>query len=127
MAWSDVSARRLVRHGLAEPVALGQLAEQVGVICGAHAQVMSAAELSISLRVAGATPAEVRDALWRQRSLVKTLGPRGTVHVLAARDLPMWTGALSAVPSPAQGMPPDARLSWVPPSPAPPARGQAIS
>ncbi len=31
--------------------------------------------------------------------LVKTFGPRGTIHLLPAADLPMWTGALSALPS----------------------------
>ena len=31
--------------------------------------------------------------------LVKTFGPRGTVHLLPTADLPMWTGALSALPS----------------------------
>jgi hypothetical protein len=30
---------------------------------------------------------------------VKTFGPRGTVHLLPTADLPMWTGALSALPS----------------------------
>src|SRR2546430_11134802 len=30
-------------------------------------------------------------ALWQDRSLVKTFGPRGTVHLLPAADLPMWT------------------------------------
>ena len=38
-------------------------------------------------------------ALWQDRTLVKTFGPRGTVHLLPAVDLPMWTGALSALPS----------------------------
>jgi hypothetical protein len=72
-------------------------------MCGAHAQVMSAAELSIGLRMVGATHSNVRQALWGERSLVKTFGPRGTVHLLAAQDLPMWTGALSAIPpSPSQ-------------------------
>lgn len=67
-------------------------------MCGAHAQVMSAAELSIGLRIAGITSAAVREALWIERSLVKTRGPRGTVHLLPSEDLPMWTGALSALP-----------------------------
>src|SRR5687767_1585060 len=98
MKWSEVCARRLARHGLAEPVAVGRLAEQVGVICGAHAQLMAAAELSIALRSAGVTRAGVRDAVWTERSLVKTYGPRGTVHLLPAQDLPLWTGALSAIP-----------------------------
>ena len=96
MTWSQACAMRLTRHGLAGPVAPERLAEQVETMCGAHAQVMSAAELSIGLRVAPATRADVRHALWVDRSLIKTYGPRGTVHLLAAADLPVWTGALSA-------------------------------
>ncbi len=68
-------------------------------MAGAQAQVMSAAELSVALRMAGGTTTDVRQALWDRRELVKTFGPRGTVHLLAAAELPMWTGALSAIPS----------------------------
>jgi Winged helix DNA-binding domain len=95
ITWVQACATRLTRHGLTEPVAPERLADQVAIMCGAHAQVMSAAELSIGLRVARVTRADVRDALWVDRSLIKTYGPRGTVHLLAAADLPMWTGALS--------------------------------
>jgi hypothetical protein len=98
VTWAEVCARRLARHGLAQPIGLERLAEQVGMMCGAHAQVMSAAELSIGLRVAGSTSADVRAALWTERTLVKSIGPRGTVHLLAAEDLPMWTGAMAAIP-----------------------------
>jgi hypothetical protein len=97
-SWDAVFARRLERHGLAEPVPTGQLAQQVGLICGAHAQVISAAEISIGLRVAGSTRQQIQDALWTDHSLIKTFGPRGTVHLLYSEDLPMWTGALSAMP-----------------------------
>jgi hypothetical protein len=41
----------------------------------------------------------VQRALWEDRTLVKTFGPRGTIHLLPTADLPMWTGALSALPS----------------------------
>lgn len=74
-------------------------ADIVGAICGAHAQVMSAAELSIGVRSAGITQRDVQEALWTERSLVKTFGPRGTVHLLPTRDLSMWTGALSTLPA----------------------------
>lgn len=111
MTWSETRARRLARHGLGEPVAAGQVAEQVGVICGAHAQVMSAAEPSVALRVAGMTQAGVREALWTTRSLVKTYGPRGTVHLLPAADLPIWTAALSALPSQSSRFPEHVRLT----------------
>jgi hypothetical protein len=97
--WSGVTARRMARHLLAEPGAGLDPAGIAGVLCGAHAQVLSAAELSIGRRIAGATRADVQRALWHERTLVKTFGPRGTIHLLAAADLPMWTGALSALPS----------------------------
>jgi hypothetical protein len=98
LSWADVCARRLDRQGLSAPWHDARPADVVGAICGAHAQVMAAAELSLGLRLAGATRAHVREALWSERSLVKTRGPRGTVHLLPARDLPTWTGALSALP-----------------------------
>ncbi|GAA0812900.1 winged helix DNA-binding domain-containing protein [Spirilliplanes yamanashiensis] len=96
--WPQVTARRLHRHGLAA-AGLPDPAAAAAAICGAHAQLASAAELSLGVRVPGATRTTVRDALWRDRTLVKTRGPRGTVHLLAAADLPLWTGALSAVPA----------------------------
>jgi hypothetical protein len=89
----------MARHALTEPATDLSPAEIAGVLCGAHAQVLSAAELSIGRRIAGATRADVQRALWDERALVKTFGPRGTVHLLPTTDLPMWTGALSALPS----------------------------
>ena len=99
LTWSGVTARRMARHALAEPAADLNPAGVAGVLCGAHAQVLSAAELSIGRRVAGATRTDVRRALWAERTLVKTFGPRGTVHLLPAAGLPIWTGALAALPS----------------------------
>ena len=84
------------------------------VLCGAHAQVLSAAELSIGRRIAGATRTDVRRALWQERTLVKTFGPRGTVHLLSAADLPVWTGALSALPSLTSAHPDGARFGRAP-------------
>jgi hypothetical protein len=89
----------MARHALAEPSAVLDPAGVAGLLCGAHAQILTAAEFSIGRRIAGATRADVRRALWEDRTLVKTFGPRGTVHLLPAMDLPMWTGALSALPS----------------------------
>ncbi|MFI0373402.1 winged helix DNA-binding domain-containing protein [Actinomadura sp. 1N219] len=97
MSWEDVCARRLERHALSVPSKDG-CAEVAAGMAGVHAQVMTAAELGIGLRLDGATRADVRRALWEERSLVKAHGPRGTVHVLPARDLPMWVAALSALP-----------------------------
>lgn len=112
LSWAEVCARRLERQGLSVPVAGARPADVVRAMGGAaHAQVMSAAELSIGLRATGITRADVRRALWEERRLVKTFGPRGTVHLLPTQDLPMWTGALSAVPAFTAGHPDGVRMS----------------
>jgi Winged helix DNA-binding domain len=111
LSWSGVTARRLARHALTEPATDLGPAVIAAVMCGAHAQVGSAAELSIGRRIAGATRVDVQRALWEDRTLVKTFGPRGTVHLLPAADLPMWTGALSALPSSVPNHPEPVRFS----------------
>jgi hypothetical protein len=111
LSFPAVSARRLDRHGLSTPVPAVALADQVAAMCGAHAQVMSACELSIALRVFGATRADVRRSLWESRDLVKTWGPRGTVHVLASHDLALWLGALAAIPGVRNPQPEAVRLT----------------
>jgi DNA glycosylase AlkZ-like len=99
LTWRGITARRMARHALTAPATDLGPAGVAGVLCGAHAQVLSAAELSIARRIAGATRTGVQRALWVERTLVKTFGPRGTIHLLPSADLPMWTGALSALPS----------------------------
>jgi winged helix DNA-binding protein len=100
LSWPQVRARRMARHALLEPVTSDRAVEIAGAICGVHAQVMSAAETSLGIRVAGITRADVRRALWEDRSLVKTIGPRGTVHLIAAKDLATWNATLDAALEP---------------------------
>jgi hypothetical protein len=109
VTWTEIRARRLDRHFLTAPG--GSAAEVVAGMCGAHAQIRTAAELSVGMRLAGAVRADVRAAVFRTRELVKTFGPRGTVHLLPTRDLPMWTGALDAVPRPLPSFGPGVTLS----------------
>jgi hypothetical protein len=96
LTWDDVNRRRLLRHGLTEP--LRTLPAAAVAMAGVHAQVMSAAVVSLALRVVSATRAEVAEALWAERSLVKTFGPRGTVHLLPADHLAWWLAALGSMP-----------------------------
>jgi hypothetical protein len=99
VTWEQANAGRLAHHGLATPFAPGTpVADVAAAVCGVHAQILSAAEVSAALRVAGATRSDVRRALWEDQSVVKTFGPRGTVHLLAAADLGRWMTALGAVP-----------------------------
>ena len=110
LTWERILARRLERHFLAGP---GPDAPTVvAAICGAHAQVLTAGELSVGLRLAeGTVRDDVRAAVWTDRTLVKTFGPRGTVHLLPTRDLPLWTGALAALDRPLPSFDPAVRLT----------------
>ncbi|WP_371779322.1 winged helix DNA-binding domain-containing protein [Streptosporangium subroseum] len=110
LSWAEVRARRLERHALTAPSENARPADIVGAMAGTHAQVMSAAELAIGLRIAGATRTDVREALWTEHSLVKTFGPRGTVHLFPTRDLPLWITALSALPPSQNGFSDDVRM-----------------
>ncbi|MET9966692.1 winged helix DNA-binding domain-containing protein [Streptomyces sp. NPDC006356] len=112
ITWGEASARRVERQFLARPAERGTpVAEVVAAMLGAHAQVLSAAEVSVGVRAAGVTRGDVRAALWDDRSLVKTFGPRGTVHLLPAAELPLWCGALTAIPTGPNALPPDARVT----------------
>jgi hypothetical protein len=98
LSFAQASARRLHHHALDEPLSGAAPADVAARMCGAHAQVMSAAEWSIGLRQASPDRAAIRAAVLTERSLVKIYGPRGTVHLLPAADLPRWIGALAAIP-----------------------------
>ncbi len=62
-----------------------------------HAQVQASAELQLATRVDGVTQQDIRDALWRDRTLVKAWTLRGTLHLHPADDLPLWLAARRAV------------------------------
>src|SRR5437764_1207442 len=64
-SWAAVCARRLERHALSTPSTDARPAAIVSALCGAHAQVMSAAELSIGLRPGHGHGGEPRRALLR--------------------------------------------------------------
>jgi hypothetical protein len=83
-----VRARRLARSALTErSTSLVEVARQAG---GIHAQVQASAELQLAARVDGITQQDVRDALWRDRTLVKAWTLRGTLHLHPADELPLW-------------------------------------
>jgi hypothetical protein len=89
-----VHAFRLARHHLTKRAAKKDLASVVGDIGGAQAQLMSAAELQVGVRVA-CTVDDVEAALWKHRTLAKTWLMRGTLHLIPSADLPLYTAAMS--------------------------------
>ena len=62
-------------------------------LCGVHAQVMSGAAQIVGVRTSSFTTPDLDDALWQQRTLVKTWGMRGTLHLFPASELPLWAAA----------------------------------
>jgi hypothetical protein len=96
VSWPQVHAFRLHRHHLNGRAPKKDLANVVGDIGGVQAQVMSAAELQVAVRV-DCKVEDVRDALWKDRSLVKTWLMRGTLHLASSDDLPLYIGAMSSL------------------------------
>ena len=97
LTWAQVQTWRLSQQYLlnrAEPQAL---IEVVRRISGVQAQLMSAAEWSLGARIESLKPGEVQNALWHERMLIKTWAMRGTLHLLAAGDLPLLVAARQAV------------------------------
>ncbi len=92
--WNQVRAWRVARQYLTERAPRRSLQRVVSEICGVHAQVSSAAELQLWTRVEGVRPEQIRDVLWKKRTLARTWCMRGTLHVLTAPDLPLYVAAL---------------------------------
>ncbi len=93
LSWSDVNAWRLARHHLDVRAPKSKLSDVVADIGAVQAQVMSAAELQIAVR-ADVSVDDVRAALWKRKTLVKTWLMRGTLHLARSTDLPVFTAAL---------------------------------
>jgi len=95
LSWAQVHAYRLSRHHLIDRAPKKDITRVVGDISGVQAQVMSAAEMQIGVR-AECRPSDVSDALWKKKTLAKTWLMRGTLHLVPAADLPVFTAAMSA-------------------------------
>jgi len=93
LGWDSVLARRLQRQRLARREPADEWLDVVRSICGLHAQVESSAELTLWARVDGLRAGFVKQALWEERSLVKTWAMRGTLHLLPADELALYVGA----------------------------------
>jgi Winged helix DNA-binding domain len=91
--WPQVVGRRLARHHLLAAAPPEDLVDVAAGICGVHAQVGASAELMLGARVAGISRQDVRAALWERRTLVKTVGLRGTLHLFPAAEVPTWMAA----------------------------------
>jgi hypothetical protein len=92
VAVESVIAWRLTRHHLLDDSPVDPVTVSSD-LCGVHAQIASAAELALAVRVHGLKPGQIA-ALLQSRKLVKTWAMRGTLHYFPARDMPLWIAAL---------------------------------
>lgn len=90
----QIVSRRLARSHLLRPAPRTRLVEVVRTGPLVQAQVASAAEIAIGVRVRKITAADVHRELYERRSLVKTWSIRGTLHLVPADELPMWQAAV---------------------------------
>jgi hypothetical protein len=91
--WAEVRARRVERSFLAERASAERLVDVVRELGGVQAQLQASAELQLAARVDGITAADVKDALWKKRKLVKAWTLRGTLHLHPAAELSGLHGA----------------------------------
>jgi hypothetical protein len=95
LTWRQVLSWRVRRNHLAKRAPRTDMVEVARRVAGIQAQVASAAELSLAVRVDGLRPVDVRAALWEDRTLGRTWAMRGTLHLFAASDMPLVMAALS--------------------------------
>jgi hypothetical protein len=98
LCWDQVLAFRLERHFLTKHAPQGSLLSVASALCGLHAQVASSPELMLWARVKGLVPDAVKQALEKERTLVKTWTIRDTLHLVPAEDLPLYVGVLRPHP-----------------------------
>src|SRR6266567_5218778 len=95
LTWPQAAAWRVRRQHLDRRAPSGSMLAVASRLCGLHAQLMSSAELTVWARVEDLDRRAVQTALWEHRALVKTWAMRGTLHLLPARELPLWHAALT--------------------------------
>jgi hypothetical protein len=101
VSWAQIASLRLARQHLVDRLPADRMLDVVSEHVGIQAQVMSLAELQLNARLDGLRRDDVRDALWSRRRLVKTWAMRGTLHLIASRDLAALVAA-----SPTRGVAP---------------------
>jgi hypothetical protein len=91
---AQANSWRLSKNHLAQRVPRRDIPSVVWDVCGVQAQVLSGAALSLWARVDDITIQDVEDALWKERTLVKTWAMRGTLHLLFSYRLSTYVAAL---------------------------------
>lgn len=91
IGWTQVHAFRLRRQHFTDTADLATVCHDV---CGIQAQAMFAARIALWSRIHRLKNADIDDALWKKRSLVRTSVMRQTLHLVTAADFPVYIAAL---------------------------------
>ena len=86
----QVDAFRLSRHHLTRRAPASALTSVVADICGAQAQVLSAAQISIWARVRGSKLQHLESAIWKERTLARAWGMRRTMFLFPSEELALY-------------------------------------
>src|SRR5258708_32785640 len=91
ISWSDDQVRLLrmrAQRLIPQQVdAVTGVAHVVKELCGLQAQDAFAATLAVRARSTGLVAADIENARGQERSVLRTWGMRGTLHLLATEDL----------------------------------------
>ena len=85
---------RLKRHHLTTRAVDTSLETVIRDLGGVQAQILPVAKQALWARMQGCSSEDIDDALWRRRSIVKIWSMRGTLHLLAAEEVPIFVNAL---------------------------------
>lgn len=100
LSHTQVNSWRLSKNHLARRAPKRELSQVASDLCGVQAQVLSGAALSLWARVDNITLRDIEDALWKQRTLVKTWAMRGTLYLLPSNNFPTYLAALKTPQDP---------------------------
>lgn len=93
VSWGQALAWRLMRQYISEPST--ELIATASRLLGLHAQVASTTELIAAIRTPSYVMGNIGAALWEHRTLVRTWGMRGTLHLFPADELPLFISAFA--------------------------------
>src|SRR6267143_6625600 len=90
VSWEQVAAFRLSRQHLTKRVPFSAAGQVAADMAGAQAQVLQAAQLSISTRVKEAKIQDLDRAIWKDHSLVRAWCMRRTMFLLPSKELAVF-------------------------------------
>ncbi len=91
---AQVCKYRARLHFLDKRLPPGSLLKVTSELGGIQAQVLGAAQLQLWARVEDLTMAEIEEALWQERKLVKIWSLRGTLHLIPSEEYYLHINAL---------------------------------